>query len=126
MNEKIKNNPTAIIIGGVVVIVLVSFSLMLGGGMMSGQGGGMMNGFGYNGWSWWTMLLGSLGMVAFWIALVWFVVLLSRRNSDPAGSDSGNGSKVDSRTNLELLQRRFAAGEITQDQYDSARHSLGL
>lgn len=124
MNEKIRNNPGAAIIGGVVVIVLVSFSLMIGGGMMSPSGSGMMNGFGFNGWSWWTMLLGSLGMVAFWIALVWVVVLLSRRNSDPANNGSDN--KLDSRTNLELLQHRLASGEITQVQYDSARRSLGL
>ncbi len=124
MNEKIRNNPAALIIGGSVVIVLVSISLMFGGGMMSPSGGGMMHGFGYTGWPWWTMLLGSLGMVAFWIALVWAVVLLSRRKSDPA--NSGSGSKVDCRTNLELLQHRFAAGEINQAQYDSARHSLGL
>ncbi len=37
MNQKItKNNPLAIIIGSVVVLVLLSFGLMFGGGMMSG------------------------------------------------------------------------------------------
>ena len=130
MNEKIKNNSAPIIIGGVIVMVLLSFGLMFGGGMMSGGswGWGMMNGYGYNGtengngWPWWAMLLGSLGMVAFWTAVVWGIVLLMRRNSGPASSDS----QLDSRTNLELLQRRFAAGEITQAQYDSARRSLGL
>ncbi len=120
MNEKIKNNPATIIIGGLVVIALVSLSLMFGGGMMSG--GLMMNGYGWNGWSWGTMLLGSLGMVAFWIAVVWVIVWLMRRNSDPTSSDS----QVDSRTNLELLQHRFAAGEINQAQYESARQGLGL
>jgi len=120
MNDKIKNNPVAIIAGGVVVIMLVSFSLMLGGGMMSG--GGMMNGYGWNGWSWGTMLLGSLGMIVFWIAVVGVIVWLMRGNSDPVRRDS----KVDSTTNLELLQRRFAAGEINQAQFESARHELDM
>jgi len=124
MNGRIKNNPVAIIIGGVVVIVLLTFSLMFGGGMMSGSGSEMMNGYGLNGWSWGSMLLGSLGMVAFWIAVVWVIVWLVRRNSSDLLS---NDSQVDSRkTNLELLQHRFAAGEIDQAQYDSARSDLGL
>ncbi len=94
--------------------MLVSFSLMFGGGMMSG--GGMMNGYG---WNWGMMLLGSLGMIAFWIALMWGIVVLLRRNSD-------SNSTMSSKTNLEILQHRLAAGDINQAEYDSARHALGL
>jgi putative membrane protein len=107
-----------------VLLLVVFFVPLLGGGMM---GPGMMRGYpGYavpftgNGWLWGLGTgLGWLVMLAFWGALIAGAVLLfraiGRRSDTPASSDQ---------TALDVLKRRYAAGEITSDQYESMRQVL--
>lgn len=71
------------------------------------------------GWGWWILM--SVGMVAFWAAVVYLVVWLVRgaprsRGQQPAGTPS--------ETPLELLRRRLAAGEISVEEYDERRTVL--
>jgi putative membrane protein len=112
-----------IILGVLVLIVLLM--PMLGMGMM---GPGMMRGFGgpggqTGGWSWgWglAMGLGMLAMLAFWGALIVGVVLLVRWLLSATGNIGGRSTE----TALEILQRRYAAGEITRDEYLQLRQEL--
>jgi len=72
----------------------------------------------YGGWGW-MGVVGMLAMLAFWIALIVLVVWAVR------GFAGGAARKDDSLTALEILQRRFAAGEITQAEYEQAKRTLG-
>ncbi len=117
-----KSNITAIYVGVVVGLVLVSLSLMLGGGMMGGWG--MMSGY-EGGWGWnqgslWMVVVGSILMVILGGAVIFGVVTMMRKGS----------SRVDNRvddigeTNLALLKRRYASGELTKEQFENAREAL--
>lgn len=60
-------------------------------------------------------LLGPLMMLLFWGGLVLLVVWAVRSFSRPAPpADSA----------VEILRRRLASGEITQEQYEQARRAL--
>ena len=105
------------------VLLVVALGLpSLMGGMMgpsfAGQGPlgqGMMRG------QWWMwglgMGLGGLVMLVFWGALIVGLVLLAR------GVGIGHGPRS---TPLEILKRRYAAGQITKDEYDRVRKDLEL
>lgn len=75
---------------------------------------------GYGGWAWmafmpllWIVLIG---------AVVWAVVRLTRRPSGlEDGHDRGQGSRE---TPEEILDRRYASGEIDVDAYTEARARL--
>ena len=60
--------------------------------------------------------LGPLMMVVFWGGVILLIVWALRAFS--------NGSRGGHDTPLEVLNRRLAAGEITQDQYEQARRVL--
>ena len=111
MNQNLK---TALIIGGIVLVILVVLSLVSGWqgygyGMM---GTGMMGGFG---WGWFMPIF----MIIFWGLVIWGIVALVRGVSEPRSSDS-------SRTNsaLEILQRRYAMGEINKEEYEEKKKDL--
>jgi putative membrane protein len=112
----------------VVLAVLVLFVLvmpLLGGGMM---GPGMMWGPGAQGmpwtgggWGWGlAMALGMLSMLAFWGALIVCVVLLVRWL---AGTTAGPAGRT-GESALDVLKRRYAAGEITREEYEQMRQTL--
>ncbi len=97
---------------GVLVLVVV-LAPLVGGGMM---GWGMMGWPPPRGWMWGLgMGLGAIAMLAFWGALVLAVVLAVR-------ALVGRSPKEDSA--LEILKRRYAAGEITKEQYEEMRKLL--
>lgn len=110
----------------VLLVVALGFSALMGGmmgpGFMgsgpSGQGPmgpGMMPG---HGWMWgFGMGLGGLVMLAFWGALIVGVVLLIRALGGAPGRRWHS-------TPIDILKRRYAAGEITREQYDEMRKDL--
>lgn len=70
----------------------------------------------WNGWAGsWAMLL---GMVLFWGGLIWTVAYLARgsRPSDPRSV---------ARPAMEILEERFARGEIDRDEFEERRQALG-
>ena len=107
---------------GVLVLILLA-GPMLGGGMM---GPGMMGGWygrfgGGNGWLWGLgMGLGGLMMLAFWGALIALAVLFFRR----AGGRTEESPSTGPEAPEDVLKRRYAAGEITREQYEEMRHVL--
>jgi len=76
----------------------------------------MMNGW-YGGFGWIGMILGGI----FWLALLVGLILLivwgvKRVNSNSGGSNlNSSGSAII--TPKEILQARYARGEITREQY---------
>lgn len=69
----------------------------------------------YNGSGWGTWVLMTLGMVAFWVAVVWVIGLLVR---------STTGDRPRSRRALDVLDERFAQGELDAEEYEQRRQIL--
>jgi putative membrane protein len=111
------------------VLVLIVFLLpLLGGGMMGpgmmGRSGPAGAADGY-GWPWGlAMGLGGLMMLAFWGAVLVGVVLLVRGLIGPGSTSGRTESGRTEQTALEVLKRRYAAGEITREQFDDMRRVL--
>jgi len=113
-----------LIVALVTLVALVLVGPILGGGMMGvGVGPGMMWGYGPGGtyggagWMWGAgMGIGSLSMLAFWGALIVGGILLYRALSGRHPEDRESAE--------EILKRRYAAGEITREQYDQMRQAL--
>ncbi len=107
-----------------VLLVVVFFVPLFGGGMM---GPGMMGGYpgygmpsGGNGWLWGLGTgLGWVMMLAFWGALIAGAILLFRALAGRSEPPPTTGE-----TPLEVLKLRYAAGEITREQYDAMRQAL--
>jgi putative membrane protein len=73
----------------------------------------MMNGQGCGG-------MGMIGMAIFWILiLVLIVVLLGRMLGF-----GGRGDKQPQKTALDILQERYAAGEIQREEYAQKKRDL--
>lgn len=112
---------------GVLLVVTLSFSALMGGLMapgfmtsadQAGQGPfgpGMMRG---HGWMWGLgMGFGGLVMLAFWGVVVVGVILLIR---SMGGFSAGQWHE----TPLNVLKRRYAAGQLTREQYEQMRKDL--
>lgn len=69
----------------------------------------MMDG-NWDGGQWWWM---ATMMVAFWAIVVWGIVMLVRRPGRPLHRDAS-----------ELLDERYARGEIDEDEYRRRRETL--
>ena len=117
------NHRGLLILLGVLVVIFLIVPL-LGGGMM---GQGMMWGhdpqgiLGINGWAWGLiMALGLLSMFAFWGAIIVGIVLLVRWIAGT--NDVPNSAEEDPA--LEALRRRYAAGEISHEEYERMRKTL--
>jgi putative membrane protein len=60
----------------------------------------------HSGWAWWWM---GVGMLAFW-GLVALVIVTLVRQGDRSGRGKGRGGQ-------EILDERYAKGEIEDDEY---------
>ena len=78
-------------------------------------GFGSMSGFNGMGW------FGGFGMILFWIVLIAAVVILIRflSKSNLSGRQNVNNDRP-----LEILKRRYAAGEITRSEYEQMKRAL--
>lgn len=67
--------------------------------------------------SWWAWLPMTVGMVLFWGLLAWLIIrLLSGGGSDRAATEPPP---------RQILDARFARGEIGAEEYEHARRLLG-
>jgi putative membrane protein len=71
-----------------------------------------------DGWGWW-MGFGSIWMVLFWVGIIWAVLTLRAR-----WTGEQNRPPQDEGTALEILERRYARGELSDEQYEMLRHRL--
>jgi uncharacterized membrane protein len=107
-------------LGLLVLLVLLALTA-LGGGML---GHGLVGGYGARPlmvalWLWGIGLFGLFVRLVVWGALIVLVVSLFRRLA--AHSDDLRGAALSS---LEILKRRYAAGEITRQQFEDMRRVL--
>jgi putative membrane protein len=80
--------------------------------------GDMMWGWGHGGWWGWPM---AVGMIAFWVVVVVLAVWLIRSLAANAARPAP-GAQLE--TPLEVLKRRYAAGEIDRAEYEQKRSDL--
>jgi len=74
-----------------------------------------MMGWYHDGWGWGGWLLMTAMMLAFWALVIFALVSIFRgigNGSDPEGSPSR-------REAVDILQERFARGEIEAEEYDA-------
>jgi putative membrane protein len=71
-----------------------------------------------DGTSWWGWLLMSLGMVAFWGGLIWLAWYAVTHSS------TGEQSAPSSSSPEQILDERFARGEINADEFRARRDAL--
>ena len=70
-----------------------------------------------DGWGWW-MLFGWVWMVFFWGLIIWAVVTIANRlGGDRDGVKTG-------RSALDILEERYARGEINDTQFDEMRRRI--
>ncbi|MCL4535079.1 MAG: SHOCT domain-containing protein [Bacteroidetes bacterium] len=105
-----------------VLVFAVALPLVGGGGSRYGMGWGMM-GPGMMGGGWGFGLLGPIVMLLLGVlvigGMVWFVQTLARGGSTSSfGTTSGEAP-------LDILKRRYAAGEVTKEQFEEMRRTLG-
>lgn len=71
-----------------------------------------------DGWGWW-MIFGWVWMVAFWGLIIWAVVTVVSRFSGGAPRQ-----RTESSTALEILEERYARGEISYEEFEERRRNL--
>lgn len=76
------------------------------------------------GWGWDHMLFGGLMMIAFWGAIIVLLVLLVRWLGGASGPNHPSSASASRRSPLEILQERFAKGEIDKEDYEERRKLL--
>lgn len=75
-----------------------------------------------DGWGWGHMIFGSIMMLLFWGGLVVLIVLAVRWIG---GGPTRGGNHTTSRNRaLEILEERYARGEIDKDEFEERRHLL--
>lgn len=82
-------------------------------------------GWDYGVWGWGWMIFGSLMMVLFWGGLIALVVLAVRGltgGNQRQGSDRAESAP--SSSPLDILQTRYAKGEITREEFEQIRDDL--
>ncbi len=72
-------------------------------------------------WGWGHMLFGGLMMLVFWGGIILLIVLGVRWLGRGPESDSGSRARP---TPLEILEERFARGEIDKEEFEERRRML--
>jgi putative membrane protein len=81
----------------------------------------MMGWYGDGAWGWGGWLVMTLTMVAFWGLVVWALVAIFR-GTTRSGDRNNHGRR--SRDAMEILDKRFARGEIDADEYHARQDVL--
>ena len=105
------------------LVVALAFPMALGGlmGMRAMQSQMREPGMPGAGWGMGIVMgLGGLAAVAFWAALIVGVALLVRLLSSPSRVQSPPSRE----TPLEILERRYASGELEEEEFQRMGHSL--
>ena len=105
------------------LVLLVGISLLggwnnRGWGMMSGWPSGMMHGWGFGSFGWIGMILMWLVPVSFLVLVILGIVGLVRGLTSSGDGKADTVQQAEAQTSpREILQIRYASGEITREQY---------
>jgi putative membrane protein len=78
----------------------------------------MMWPYGYGmGWGW---MAGGIVMIVFWALVIAGIVILVRVAANRGVSDKGRSGE----TPLEILRRRYAAGDLTKEQFETMKKDV--
>jgi putative membrane protein len=72
-----------------------------------------------DGWGWW-MIYGLVFMLAFWLILAWTVGSMGRRPPE----DTTSFRRHEEPTALQILERRYANGELTDEEFEEKRRRI--
>ena len=72
------------------------------------------------GWGW-GMGFGMIGMVLFWVLIIFGIVVLVRW----VGRSSASSGTPASKTALDTLNERYARGEIEKQEFEEKKRDLG-
>ena len=88
---------------------------------------GWGHGFGWNGFGGAGWLIGGLMMLLFWAAVIalviWAVRAFGRNQTGRTEQPTLPQARTDDRA-VQIVQERYARGEITKEQYEEIRQSL--
>jgi putative membrane protein len=112
-----------IIILAIILIVVIASPFMFMGGMMGGgmMGGGTM-GYGY-GFNWFGAIIQLIFFLVFIGLIIFGVYYFVSGSTLKPGGRSLEISKTGNRS-LEILKERYAGGEITKEEYDRMKKEL--
>jgi putative membrane protein len=79
-------------------------------------------GYWHMGWGWGNMMFGGLTMLLFWGGLIVLIFLAVRWFG--VRSHPHDGGPPSTQTPLEILEERFARGEIEQEEFEARRRVL--
>jgi putative membrane protein len=78
----------------------------------------MMGPYGYGmGWGW---MVGGIMMVVFWALVVIGIVVLVKVVMTRSGASEARSAE----TPVEILRRRYAAGELTKEQFEAMKRDV--
>ncbi len=98
---------------------LISVSLALASFQAQAQNYSDRPGSWHYDWGWGHMIFGSLMMILFWGGIALAVVLVIRSNRS-----SGEGSQSGRKSPLDILDERFARGEINKEEFEERKKLL--
>jgi putative membrane protein len=75
----------------------------------------------FGGWGWGHMAFGGITMVLVWIGIILLIVFLVR---GLGGLSSPRETHPPRQSALEVLQERYARGEINKEEYEERRRTL--
>ena len=75
-----------------------------------------------DGWGWGHMFFGSFMMLLFWGGLIILIVFAVR--SMGAGSPRGSDGPAPGNRAIDILEERYARGEIDKEEYEERRRLL--
>lgn len=75
----------------------------------------------WGGWGW-GMGFGGIFMILFWALIILGVVALAKWLL--SAGDSRGGSSAPGKSALDILEERYARGEINREQYEQMRRDL--
>ena len=84
--------------------------------------GGMWGDGWHDGWGWGHMFFGSFMMLLFWGGLIILIVFAVR--SMGAGSPRGGDGPAPGNRAIDILEERYARGEIDKEEYEERRRLL--